>query len=858
MLNSRINFSTIFLFAFGLLALLALHFPQQSYAFEVQRIPLPQEKAKMVEKFKSLTQQKQQEVIKKYRREMPTPEAMPEELKQPTVKPLEEKTEEKPAPVLETGKLKPGEEAPPKSAPGLSSFERFVAGNLPPAISRNVRQFGYDLFVKPPSTFAPPQAAPVTSSYVIGPDDEIRISLWGKVEKEITTIVDRDGNITLPSAGVVHVAGLTFSELKDFLKKEFEKYFSDFYINVTLGRLRSIKIFLVGHARQPGSYTISGLSTLINALFSTGGPSKAGSMRAIKLLRNGKEITKLDLYDFIMKGDKSKDVKLEPGDVIFIPRIGPLVAVVGNVTVPAIYELKGKTRILDVLDMASGVAATGYLHRVQVERIVDNQFKAVIDKDLSAIKEQDNIPLHDGDIVKVFPISTQIVNAVNLKGNVLRPGMYEWRKGLKVSDIIKRDDLLPDTLHEFAKIERLTPPWNEITVIHFALDRALSGDPKEDVALEPYDTVTVYNKWQFEEKPLVRIAGAANKPGEYEYTEGMKLSNLVKLAGGLRKYAFNKAELTRIHITQTGPVTERRILDISVKPDGTLKEDITLQPDDYIFVKTIPDWMLYYKVTIRGEVRFPGIYPVKKGERLADLIERAGGFTENAYLKGTIFTRKSVQKTQQKTLSQAIDRFERDILSAAASATAAAYSEEESKILEAQRRQYQELIKRLRSVRAIGRLVLNMQPLSVLRQTSANIELEDGDEIFIPARLSTLNVMGSVYNPSTYIYDPETEIDSYIDMAGGPSENADPDKTYVIKVDGSALSPKKVRGGFFGWNKKDYRWEISSGSRTKLDPGDTIIVPEKFDRFALMRNVKDISQLLFQMAVTAGVVVNLF
>jgi len=275
-------------------------------------------------------------------------------------------------------------------------------------------------------------------------------------------------------------------------------------------------------------------------------------------------------------------------------------------------------------------------------------------------------------------------------------------------------------------------------------------------------------------------------------------------------------------------------------------------------VKTIPDWALYYKVTIRGEVRFPGIYPVKKGERLADLIERAGGFTENAYLKGTIFTRKSVQKTQQRTLSQAIDRFEQDILSAAASATAAAYSEEESKILEAQRRQYQQLIKRLRSVRALGRLVLNMQPLSVLRQTSANIELEDGDEIFIPARLSTLNVMGSVYNPSTYIYDPETEIDSYIDMAGGPSENADPDKTYVIKVDGSALSPKKVKGGFFGWNKKDYRWEISSGSRTRLDPGDTIIVPEKFDRFALMRNVKDISQLLFQMAITAGVVVNLF
>ncbi len=742
-----------------------------------------------------------------------------------------------------------------------SDFEKFVAGVLPEEISPMVSQFGYDLFRKRDQAFLPFEYVPVSPEYVIGPGDEIKINLWGKVEEEYLLEVDRDGKITIPSVGVLSTAGLTFKELKEVLRKKFQQYFSGCSVNVTLSRIRTIRIYVVGKAKNPGSYNVSGMSTLINALFMTGGPSKIGSMRHIRLIRNHQLITELDLYDFILKADKSKDARLEPGDVIFIPHIEDLVAVVGNVKDPAIYELKDETRLMDLLESIGGISATGYLRRIQVERIEDSQFKKLIDKDLSEFIEEDNIILKNGDIIKVFPVSTVVVNKVTLKGNVVRPGDYEWHEGMKINDIIPSRDLKvlkEDTLLEFARIERRIPPDFHPEVVHFNLGKATEQDPRENVELKPFDVVTVFNKWEVKEKPVVCIAGAVNIPDTYEYREGMKLSDLIKLAGGLKRYAYNQAELTRVHITRAGPVTERSVLDISRKPDRTPEEDTTLRRDDYVFVKTIPDWHLYYQVAVRGEVRFPGTYPVKKGERLADLLERAGGFTENVYLKGSLFTRKSVQETQQKMLEKAIDRLEQEVLSAAATKTAAAFAEEESRILEAQTRQYRELIKKLRSVRAIGRLVISIQPLSVLRDTPANVELEDGDEIFIPSRLSTINVMGSVYNPSTYIYDPETRIDSYIEVAGGPSENADTDRTYVIKVDGSALSHKKIKGSFFGWSNKTYRWEVSSLSKTKLDPGDTIIVPEKFDRLALMRNIKDISQMIFQMAVTAGVVVNLF
>jgi protein involved in polysaccharide export with SLBB domain len=300
------------------------------------------------------------------------------------------------------------------------------------------------------------------------------------------------------------------------------------------------------------------------------------------------------------------------------------------------------------------------------------------------------------------------------------------------------------------------------------------------------------------------------------------------------------------------------VVNIAKDEDGMPKDNPPLKEDDYLLVKTVPAWQLYRHAVIRGEVLFPGTYVIEKGERLADLVIRAGGFTEDAYLKGVVFTRKSVQETQQKMLEKATDRLEQEVLSAGATKTATALTEGESKILEAQTRQYQQLIEKLRQVEAIGRLVISVAPLRVLRDTPANVQLEDGDEIFVPSKMATINVMGSVYNPSTYLYDPKTKIGPYIAMAGGPTDNADPGNTYVIKVDGSAFSPKKIRGGLFEWNTEAHRWEVGTSPRAKLHPGDTIIVPQKFDRLAIMRNIKDISQIIFQMAVTAGVVVALF
>ncbi|MEK6577301.1 MAG: SLBB domain-containing protein, partial [Nitrospirota bacterium] len=396
---------------------------------------------------------------------------------------------------------KPAEKPATTGAPamptvkGLSPFEAYIQGKSPLSISTDIRQFGYELFEQPPTTFAPVDVIPVGPDYILGPGDELRITVWGKVNAEYPAIVDRDGKISLPQMGILHLSGLTFSEAKEYLEKELSRYYkpSDVKMNVSMGRLRSIRVFVVGKTQRPGSYTLSSFSTLINALFAAGGPSKAGSLRDIQIRRNGGTIVHFDLYDFLLKGDKTKDVRLMPEDVIFIPPVGPLVGVAGHVNSPAIYELKGEIRLQEIIEMAGGVSATGYLQQVQVERVFENKAKIVLDLNLKELTENGNISLKDGDAIKVFSIINMVTNSVEFKGNLLRPGTYEWREGIRVRDIIKGTDvLLPDTHLEFALVERLVPPDYHKEYLAIGLRKLLlEGDEKENIPLMPYDTVVV-------------------------------------------------------------------------------------------------------------------------------------------------------------------------------------------------------------------------------------------------------------------------------------------------------------------------------------------------------------------------------
>ncbi len=749
----------------------------------------------------------------------------------------------------------------PETTTELSELELFIRGRLPADISVNVNQFGYDLFRTAPTTFAPVENIPVGPEYIIGPGDEIRITVWGGIEGTWSSVVDRGGNIHIPKVGTLSVAGLTFAEAKEVINREFSKYYKDFEMNVTIGKLRTITVYVVGFAKSPGAYTVSSLSTLVNALFAAGGPSKAGSMRNIKLYRNGKLVVEFDMYDFLLRGDKSKDVRLLPEDVIFISSIGPVAAIVGNVKRPAIYEMKEKTTLMDLIKMAGGLNPTAYLQRLQIERIYQNEVKIVKDVTFKDISEIENIFLEDGDNVKVFPIRNVVINAVTLKGNVAKPGIYQWFEGMRISDLIKdpNKDLLPETYFDYAIIERLIPPDYHTEIVSFNLKKAIfEKDEKENKVLQPYDVITIFNKWELMEKPKVRIAGAVNKPGEYDYRENMRVSDLIALAGGLKHYAYlEKAELTRVVPTNKGPQTERIYVNLKEVLKGSLKDDLVLQRDDYLFVRTVPEWTLYRTITIDGEVRFPGTYTVKRGERLSDLIERAGGFTDKAYPKGAIFIRKKVQQEQQKSLDDLIMRLEREVLIAQATPVATAISPEEVQARKLEMENIQKFIRSLKDIKATGRVVIRLAHPRILKNSEYDVELEDGDFIYIPPMNPVVNVMGAVMNMGSFIYSERYDWKDYIFMAGSLSPYADEDKIYVIKADGRALPLKKK---FFSWNFKKERWELSPfvEDRVKIEPGDTIIVPEKIERIAWLREIKNITQILMQIAVTAGIVIQLF
>ena len=676
-------------------------------------------------------------------------------LQQPPPQPVQLET---PIPTTPLAPIQPSEEK-------LSEFEHFIAGKVPLTVSVDIRQFGYDLFRKPPSTFAPVDNIPVGPDYVLGPGDEIRITIWGKIEGQWNVVVDRDGNVSLPKVGILGVTGLTFKELKELLHKEFSKYYTGFEMNVSMGLLRTIRVYVVGNAERPGAYTVSSLSTLVNALFEAGGPSKTGTMRDIQVKRNDKTIVHFDMYDLLLKGDKTKDIRLMPEDVIFIPHVGTLVGIAGNVRNPAIYELKGETRLFDLIQMAGGLTSVAFKGRVQVQRIEDHQFRTIFEGDLIEIEKnpEKNFAIRDGDLVKVFSV--------------------------------------------------------------------------------------------VETKNTIIITGAVANPGEYGVTPGVtKVRDVISLSGGLLYYASNQAEITRIKVTQAGPQTERLSVDLSKAMEDDPKHNVPLEINDYLFVRTVPEWELYRTVTISGEVKFPGTYTIKKGERLSSLIERAGGYTDSAYLRGAVFTRERVRELQQRQLDEMVERLERELLGRGAAEVAVALSPEDARITEYEIKQKRDFIDVLKGVKAKGRMAIKIDEPEILKKTPYDIELEEGDNLFIPSDPHSVQVIGSVYNQTAFVYDKDKGVSRYIDLAGGYTENADKKRVYVLKADGTAVKPG---GGFLGisWSKGSNRWEFGG---QELDPGDTIVVPEKIVRIAWMREIKDITQILFQIAVTAGVLIVAF
>ena len=752
-----------------------------------------------------------------------------------------------------------------EEAEAPSEIEKIMSGQFPTYISRELRQFGYDFFAKDISAFTPIVNVPVGSDYIIGPGDNFTIHLWGKAEKTYNVTVTREGNIVLPRLGTMTVSGLTFAELKPFLYHKFRQYYPYFEISITMGSLRTVEIFIVGEAKSPGTYSVSSLSTVLTALFTAGGPTKKGSLRDIRVFRNGEQIRSLDLYEFFIRGTKGDDIRLQPGDTVFIPVLGPVVGIAGCVKRPAIYELKEEQiTIGDLIEIAGGVLPVGYLQNVVIERVEGHKRRVIRSFNLDPSYEMTNINLQislkDGDVVKIYPVHKETREVVYLEGHVKYPREYELRPGMKLRDIISSYDyLLPEPHLPQAEIIRLMPPDLHPEILEFNLGALMNGDPAQNLILQDRDRVIIYDNWEKREKPEVTIRGAVRNPGTYRLYKGMTVKDLIFQAGNLDNSAYlENADLSRAIPGESGTDIMKMTFCPRKAMAGNPAENLLLQQDDQIYIREIPQYSqaLERKVVLEGEFLFPGEYAFSEGERLTSVIERAGGLTDEAYPFGAVYLRSSVRQVQRERLKEYVSKLEQDIFAMSALSAETATDKEQAAALAQGLASKRELLEKLRTAEPTGRMVIDLREVLVLPSSQYNFELRPEDRLIVKKRPDSVNVLGEVYNPTALFAEKGKTVGYYLNLVGGPTENAEDDEIYIVKANGSVIS--KSQGGFFGlvsWDSAKHRWTLGGFESIRLDPGDTIIVPRKVEKFPWLRVVKDITQIMFQIAVAAGVII---
>ena len=666
----------------------------------------------------------------------------------------------------------------------LTDFQQFAAQSLGYVLPI----YGASLFDNGPTTFAPVDRVPVTANYVIGPGDELLIRAWGQIDLDIHARVDRNGTIFIPKVGNLNVSGLKFEQLRGFLSSQIGRIYQNFDLNVTMGDLRSIDIFVVGQARQPGRYTVSSLSTLANAIFASGGPSATGSMRRIQLKRGSKVITEFDLYDLLIKGDKSHDVALQPEDVVYFLPVGPQVAVGGQVNTPAIYELKGETTLSELFGLAGGLNNTAYGGKVFVEGIQNRNSRRVEEVSLDAAGLAR--PMKDGDLVTVTPLSPKFENAVTLRGNVASPGRYPWREGMRISDLIPG--------REFLVTRDYWKQQNQLTLESQASGTRPTGGQNE----------------------VRRTAPDIN--WDYAVVQRMDAQDL-----STRLIPFNLG---------------RAVLDHDAA------NDIALQSGDIVTIFSqsdlrVPELKQTKFVRLTGEFAAAGVYRVENGQRLQDLVQKAGGLTLSAYLYGAQFSRESVRIEQRKRLDQMIAESELNLnrRSARLATTSATTAEVESTKagLEAERTS----LEILRRIQPDGRIVLNLHPDDTTVDAIPDLALEDGDQFYVPSVPAAVTVIGDVYNQGSYLRVPGKTVNSYLRNSGGPTRDADKGRIFVVRANGAVVNKDSAS-----------KFWMSGFDSMVLMPGDAVIVPEQTNKGSFVRGLKDWSTILFNFGLAAAAI----
>lgn len=712
---------------------------------------------------------------------------------------------------------------PTPSAPAPpTEFQRLVAEST----GASLPIFGADLFSSVPDTFAPLNDIPVSADYVIGPGDELRIQLFGQVNQQGSFTVDRTGNIAFPAVGTLHVAGVRYDQLSAFIKSQLDRVYRNFDLTVNLGQLRSIQVYVTGDARRPGAYTVSSLSTLLNAIFASGGPLPQGTMRDLQLKRTdatgNHTVVHFDLYDLLLKGDKSKDAALQPGDVIFIPPAGQQVAVTGSVNNPAIYEITPGTTVSQLIALAGGETAVAIGKQIRLERIFEHTMRSIID-----VPRDTPVVLASGDIVSVGAILNRYADAVTLRGNVTTPGRYVWHSGMRISDLVPSADQL-------------------ITRDYYRRRNAI-GNSASDYAPQATGALSVGGNATTQATENAVLGGAT--PGS---RGGSSLGNALTGSNSVFQ-ATNDLVLSAPDLDWNYAVIER--LDastlttslIAFNPGalylrGDQSQNLPLFSGDVItFFSTadlkVPASQQTRFVRLEGEFVASGVYSVAPGETLRQLLARAGGFTNDAYLFGSEFTRLSTRRVQQQRLNEYADSLDAQISVMASNGNARAINDRDAASATASAIDAREAVSRLRRIVPLGRIVLQVKPDSRGVDSLPDLPLEDGDRFVVPRIPSTVTVEGQVYSANSYVFERGLRERDYLRQAGGPDRQADKRRTFILRADGSVYSS-----------------QYGDVARATMFPGDTIVVPPQLDHRAIMRNLLDISSIVGQFGLGAAAV----
>ena len=747
--------------------------------------------------------------------------------------------------------VRPQEHPSPPDLP--SEFQKFVAattGELLPI-------YGVSLFNNVPSTFSPSDLAPVTPEYVIGPEDQLRVRIWGQITYSGNIRVDRSGDIYLPEVGIVHVAGLQFSALDQHLRQAIGRTYRNFDLSVDIGQIRSMQIYLTGEARRPGAYTVSSLSSLIDALFASGGPSSQGSLRHILVNRDGKTIADFDLYALLIHGDKSKDVRLLPEDVLYIPPAGPQVAITGSIRNPAIYELTANESIGDLIESAGKTTAMSSTARISLERVGQDQHRQAMEFGFDARGLA--VPLADGDVVRIYPILPAYEKTVTLRGDVANPGRFGWRPGMHLSDLIPDQDSLVSRDYWWKRSHLGLPmPEFESTVSEAARNQSSSDASRQafDASVSQEKLTSGLTQEAQQDFPKAESAPAGQTGSTGSIASQLAQTSAPNGSGPSRR---NDVRLSTPEVNwdyavieRVDPATLRTSLisfdlgKLVLNHDAA--QDLALMPGDTVTIFSQADIRVSLAqqtkyVVLEGEFVHSGIYSVQPGESLRDLVGRAGGFTQNAYLYGAEFTRESTRLLQQ----QRIDEYVRTVSDNAVRGTQAlASSGSTPDDVSASRAAAQELSARLSQIRATGRIVLEFRADAANVNDVPALSLENGDHFVVPFVPATINVVGAVNDQNSFLYQSGRSVGHYLELAGGTNRNADWRHSFVIRADGSVVSGP-------GGNRLSV-WSSSAFKQLHLNPGDTIVVPDKTFRPSALRGVADWTQIFSQLALGAAAI----